>query len=237
MATFQKRKRLVSKETKDYSNQLVYMMRIPNKKVLTGLCSSLLLAGCIDSGTAESVVEDVSSLAEDNSTFSESVASSTEVGEGGGSDSLVPVGDCRLSVLDERYLARLNEVRAEARFCGDTFYQAVDPVVWNCTLEGAAETHSEDMGDNNFFSHSGSDGLRVGARADAAGYDWVMVGENIAVGFSSVNSVMQGWLDSPSHCRTIMNGNYQETAMSLHLPSGADYSSYWTMLMGRPSSL
>jgi len=209
------------------------------KRIRTGVClvAPLVLSGCLSGGGGGEAAEssdNVSQLARDNKQIAE-VASSTEINSSVETD-LEPVGDCALSVLDQAYLIKLNEVRAQARMCGDTHYEAVDPVVWNCTLEGAALTHSRDMGQNNFFSHTGSDGLRVGARADDAGYNWVMVGENIAVGYSSVSKVMDAWLDSPSHCRTIMNGNYTETAMSLHLPSGKDYSSYWTMLMGKPAS-
>lgn len=204
------------------------------KSSVLSVCASILLVGCIE-GESATATEDVSDLARDNNRYPEAVASSSETNSQNGASSMQPVGDCRLSVLDEKILEKLNEVRAQARYCGDSYYEAVEPVVWNCTLEGAAQAHSEDMGEHNFFSHTGSDGLRVGARADRAGYDWTMVGENIAVGFSSVNSVMKGWLDSPSHCRTIMNEHYLETATSLYLPSGSDYSSYWTLLMGRPA--
>jgi uncharacterized protein YkwD len=200
-----------------------------------------LLAGCIPEDHSGVLSDDVSSLARDDSVYADSEASSSSTALNSADESevsaLQPSGNCRLSVLDERLLIKLNEVRAEARLCGETPYEAVGPVVWNCALEGAADRHSSDMATNNFFSHTGSDGLRVGARADAAGYDWVMVGENIAVGYSSVNSVMQGWLDSPSHCRTIMNASYQETALSIALPADSDYASYWTLLMGLRSSL
>jgi uncharacterized protein YkwD len=200
---------------------------------------SSVLSGCIVEEDTGVLSDEVSTLAREDSIYADTMASSTALDSSVESEnnSLLPIGNCRLSVLDERLLIKLNEVRAEARLCGETPYEAVGPVVWNCALEGAADRHSSDMAANNFFSHTGSDGLRVGARADAAGYDWVMVGENIAVGYSSVNSVMQGWLNSPSHCRTIMNGSYQETALSLALPSGSDYASYWTLLMGLRSSL
>ena len=209
-------------------------------KHLTVSCVlSSVLSGCIVEDNTGVLSDEVSTLARDDSVYADSMTSSTALGSSVQleNNTLQPTGNCRLSVLDERLLIKLNEVRAEARLCGETSYAAVGPVVWNCALEGAADRHSMDMAENNFFSHSGSDGLRVGARADAAGYDWVMVGENIAVGYSSVNSVMQGWLESPSHCRTIMNESYQETALSIALPSGSDYASYWTLLMGLRSSL
>lgn len=141
---------------------------------------------------------------------------------------------CSMGELDQSLLDALNEARAQARYCGDQFYEAVGPVTWNCKLEIAALDHAQDMGDNNFFSHTGSDGLRVGSRATSAGYQWNMVGENIAAGFYTVGSVMQGWLNSPSHCSAIMNGYYEEGATVAYIAENADYEVYWAMVLGHP---
>jgi len=143
--------------------------------------------------------------------------------------------DCLTSELDDQLLEALNAARAEARYCGSEYYEAVEPVTWNCKLETAGLMHSQDMGDNNFFSHAGSDGLRVGSRATEAGYAWTMVGENIAAGFYSVDSVMQGWLNSPSHCSAIMNGYYEEGGVAVYIAENADYQVYWTMVLGHPA--
>lgn len=205
-------------------------------KTVLGIAAVGLITGCIEGGGSDSSGDDLSGIAQANITVAD-VASSTETNDQNAGDSLAPVGQCSLSVLDEQILQKINEVRAIGRSCGETYQQAVDPVVWHCTLEGAARSHSQDMGNNNFFSHTGSDGLRVGARADAAGYDWVRVGENIAVGYSSVDSVVSAWLASPSHCSTIMDGAYEEMANSLHMPAGADHDTYWTLLMGKSTGL
>lgn len=146
------------------------------------------------------------------------------------------VENCELSELDQELLDALNAARAQARSCGSDFYPAVEAVTWNCKLESAALAHSKDMGDNNFFSHTGSDGLRIGNRATTAGYHWSMVGENIAAGFYTVGSVMQGWLNSPSHCSAIMNPHYEEGATVAYIANGADYDVYWTMVLGLPSN-
>lgn len=142
--------------------------------------------------------------------------------------------DCELSDLDTELMEALNQARAQARNCGDTFYEAVGSVTWNCQLEEAALYHSKDMGDNNFFSHTGSNGLRIGSRVTATEYSWSMVGENIAAGFYTVDTVMAGWLASPSHCATIMNPSYQESATVAYIANDADYEVYWTMVLGLP---
>lgn len=49
-------------------------------------------------------------------------------------------------------------------------------------LQAAARAHAVDMAQNDFFSHTGSDGSSVADRTTMAGYLWTTVGENIAAG-------------------------------------------------------
>jgi len=74
--------------------------------------------------------------------------------------------------------------------------------------------------------------LQVSNRVTATGYTWSAVGENIAAGYSSVEAVMQGWLESPGHCRNIMSDQYREFAVSRVDVNDSDYSSYWTQVFG-----
>ncbi len=192
-------------------------------RLLSAGASVLVLSAC-SSGAFESSSE-VQSLSE---------TGATSQGQSDVVATQLMSNDCLTSELDDELLVALNAARAEARNCGSDFYEAVGPVTWNCKLEAAGLTHSTDMGDNNFFSHTGSNGLRVGSRATQAGYSWSMVGENIAAGFYSVDTVMQGWLDSPSHCSAIMNGYYEEGAVAVYIADNADYEVYWTMVLGHP---
>ncbi len=192
--------------------------------IMSVVSLSFCLAACGGGGGGdESSSQDVATVAVQNQAV---------IVDGSAENSLEE--DCQLTVLDDRVLEAVNAARAVPRFCGDNFYEAAEPVTWSCTLKSAAQGHSEDMGENNFFSHTGSDGLRVSHRVDAVDYDWMMVGENIAAGFNSAESVVNGWLNSPGHCATVMNPAYTETATALHLPVGSDYSTYWTMIMARP---
>ena len=61
----------------------------------------------------------------------------------------------------------------------------------NDALDAAAYGHSQDMGVNNFLSHTGSNGSTPWDRMRAAGYQYSSAGENIAAGYSSPRSVMQ----------------------------------------------
>jgi len=124
-------------------------LQMPRTHSCTKIFRALFLLYCLlsvigcSSGEGEAAA-DLSSIASDIATLSAATnGSSNDASE------IEVEGQCELSILDEGVLRELNEVRAEARMCGDTFYDAVDPVTWNCTLEGAAESHSLDMGNNN----------------------------------------------------------------------------------------
>ena len=188
---------------------------------------SITLTGCVLE--EESPDEDLSGITQDNQTLSTTFST----------NSLEQLSDeepttCKLTILDEALLGLVNEARALARMCGDSIYESAPPVTWNCALKEAATGHAVDMGENNFFSHTGSDGLRINHRVDEVGYDWLMVGENIAVGQQTAQQVIAAWLASPAHCATIMNKGFEQTATAVHLPQGSDYSIYWAMVMAKP---
>jgi uncharacterized protein YkwD len=94
----------------------------------------------------------------------------------------------------------------------------------------AAYLHSEDMALNNFFSHTGSDGSSAGQRISRQGYPWSTYGENIAVGYPTVSSVIQGWLGSEGHCRNLMDPDFTETGAGYAVgPFGGNPAArYWT---------
>lgn len=135
---------------------------------------------------------------------------------------------CGLSAEQQDMLDAVNQARSSATLCGDELKPAVRVLSWNCSLEDAAELHSQDMGRYEFFEHTGSDGLLAGDRIQVQGYQPLVWAENIAEGYDSVQDVVQEWLESPAHCENIMNGKVDE------MGAGAARSSngvrYWTQL-------
>ena len=139
-----------------------------------------------------------------------------------------------MSEADKQMLTQVNTARSQPRGCGSENYPATAALGWHCTLEDVADAHSRDMGDYNFFSHTGSDGLTVGDRVGNAGYDWSAVGENIAAGQQTIDTVMAAWLDSPGHCANIMHSVYTEFGAASYIVDGSDYPIYWTQVFARP---
>jgi len=145
-------------------------------------------------------------------------------------------GSCTLTPVQQELLDAHNLARSTGRNCGNTFHAAAPPLAWDCTLAQISDDHNQDMANNNFFSHTGSDGLSVSNRATNAGYNWQTIGENIAAGQQNVDVVMQGWLNSPGHCANIMRPQYTDLGADLHNAFGSQYSTYWTAAFGRKSN-
>jgi uncharacterized protein YkwD len=88
------------------------------------------------------------------------------------------------------------------------------------------------MAMNSLFSHQGSDRSLVGARATAAGYDWTVIGENIAAGQGRAQQVVEGWLASPSHCYNLMNPDFREMGAAYASNPQSQATIYWTQVFG-----
>lgn len=91
----------------------------------------------------------------------------------------------------------------------------LQPVVYNGLLTRAARAHVEDMMRNNIFSHTGSDGGTAADRARQAGYQYCIVGENLSIGYPSVQAAVQGWMTSKGHRDNILNRRFDEVGIGI----------------------
>ncbi|MFE7948169.1 CAP domain-containing protein [Streptomyces sp. NPDC057426] len=122
------------------------------------------------------------------------------------------------SVAD-RVISLVNAERAKAG-CG--------PLSANATLTRAAQGHSDDMAARDYFDHTNPDGDGPGERVTAAGYPWSTYGENIAMGQSTPEQVMDSWMNSPGHRANILNCDFKEIGVGVHNEGGP----YWTQVFG-----
>lgn len=98
----------------------------------------------------------------------------------------------------------------------------------------AALRHSNDMADNNFFSHTGSDGSTAGDRLEDACYKWWAYGEIIAAGYTTPASVVDAWMGSSGHRGIILDPQYTEFGAGYAYKSSSRYKHYWTVDFGLP---
>ena len=115
-----------------------------------------------------------------------------------------------------------------------------DPLNLDAKLNEAAESHSRNMAQQDFFSHTGRDGSSAGDRIEDAGYDWRAWAENIAAGQPTPQDVMNGWINSPGHRANLLDANLQDIGIGyVHLANdtgSVNYNHYWTQNFGRPAA-
>lgn len=133
---------------------------------------------------------------------------------------------------NQQVIELINESRAVGRYCGSQWYPAVSPVVHNTKLARSSRRHSHDMGVRNYFAHSyGKSTLKY--RLKKVNYRWRAAGEIIAAGQPSPAGVVKAWIDSPGHCKNIMNPRYREVGSGFVIVEGSRYTKYWTVEFGR----
>lgn len=101
-------------------------------------------------------------------------------------------------------------------------------------LVQAARRHSQDMADNDFFSHTGSDGSSPFGRIQDAGYSFTSAGETIAGGYTSPAAAVEAWMNSPPH-HDILLGNFTEVGVGYVYKADSTYRQYWTADFAVPS--
>ena len=77
------------------------------------------------------------------------------------------------------------------------------------------------------FSHTRPDGTTCFTALDDAGVSYGYAGENIAAGYSSASSVMNGWMNSSGHKANILSENYTQIGIACYY-DGSTY--YWVQL-------
>jgi uncharacterized protein YkwD len=102
----------------------------------------------------------------------------------------------------------------------------------NGRLNRSAQGWTNSMVRFDDFSH-GSD---FSARISAVGFNWSMVGENIATGFATPASVVRAWMASPGHCRNILTPSFLDvgTGLSRSPVRGFGSRGTWTQDFGLP---
>lgn len=128
----------------------------------------------------------------------------------------IPVQD---TSTEQEILKLVNAERSKA---------GVKPLTLNWELSRVAKFKSEDMRDNNYFSHTSP---TYGSPFDMIknfGISYSAAGENIAAGQKTADEVMKAWMNSSGHKANILNANY--TQLGVGKATGGSYSTYWTQM-------
>ncbi|WP_246256792.1 CAP domain-containing protein [Amycolatopsis anabasis] len=93
-------------------------------------------------------------------------------------------------------------------------------------LTAAAQGHSDDMAERNYFSHTTPDGVTFDQRIKKAGYP-SPAAENIAKGSATAEQTMRMWMNSDGHRRNILNCSFKKLGVGVTKDGW-----YWTQNFG-----
>ena len=81
----------------------------------------------------------------------------------------------------------------------------------NSRLDLAAQNKINDMFSGQYFEHTSPQGLDAGDLATAAKYEYIAVGENLAMGdYKNDAALMEAWMNSSGHRENILRDDYKE---------------------------
>jgi len=83
-------------------------------------------------------------------------------------------------------------------------------------LDQIARMRLEDMFAKGYFEHVSPSGESASSVADDIGYEYISIGENIALGnFETDQVLVQAWMDSPGHRANILNQKFTNLGIAV----------------------
>lgn len=112
----------------------------------------------------------------------------------------------------------------------------LNPLTISTALTEAARWMSQDMADEDYFSHTDSLGRSPFQRMAAFGYDCeaynTWCGENLAAGVATGGETFELWRNSPGHNGNMLNPNYVVAGIAAAFDQDSTYGWYWTLDLG-----
>jgi uncharacterized protein YkwD len=89
------------------------------------------------------------------------------------------------------------------------------PLAENTTLDDIAQIRLDDMFEKQYFAHVSPASSSAVTVAQAVGYDYIELGENLALGdFVGDQGVVTAWMNSPGHRANILNTHYTQIGVA-----------------------
>jgi uncharacterized protein YkwD len=132
-------------------------------------------------------------------------------------------GTTPLDSEEQAFVTIINDYRAQ---------NSLGPLTPCISLNRAAQGHSEDMRDQNYFDHTNLAGddpfdRMCNACFDLACGTQTAMGENIAAGNSDAQATFEQWRTSPGHNANMLNSSFNYIGIG-RATGGGQYGTYWT---------
>ena len=99
------------------------------------------------------------------------------------------------------------------------------PLTLSSELSNVARIKSQDMHDNNYFSHTSPTYGSPFDMLKSFGVSYRSAGENIAMGYATAEAVVSAWMNSAGHRANILNASYTQIGVG-YVADG----NYWTQV-------
>ena len=95
-------------------------------------------------------------------------------------------------------------------------YGSLPALKENSKLDFSAEKKLQDMFMKQYFEHVSPSGIGVGDLANQISYEYIVIGENLALGnFKDDQALVDAWMASPAHRANILNKHYTEIGVAV----------------------
>lgn len=84
-------------------------------------------------------------------------------------------------------------------------------------LNAAAAAKADDMANKEYFSHTSPSGETVADFVRHSGYQFKVVGENLAIGFATAEEAMAAWRKSPAHYANLIDKDYIDLGVNMEI--------------------
>lgn len=128
----------------------------------------------------------------------------------------IPTVDEGVSSYEKEVVRLVNEIRAK---------NGLNPLTEDWELSRVARYKSQDMKDNNYFSHTSPTYGSPFNMMKSFGISYKTAAENIAKGQATPQAVVNAWMNSAGHRANILNSSYTKIGVG-YVKSG----NYWTQM-------
>ena len=128
----------------------------------------------------------------------------------------IPQLDSSVASFEAEVVRLVNDIRVE---------NGLQPLKANWELFRVARYKSQDMLDKGYFSHTSPTYGSPFQMMKAFGISYRTAGENIAMGYSTPQAVVDGWMNSSGHRANILNASYTQIGVGY-----VSRGNYWTQM-------
>ena len=128
----------------------------------------------------------------------------------------IPAIDSAVLNFEKEVVRLVNEIRVQ---------NGLKELTYDWELSRVARYKSQDMKDNKYFSHTSPVYGSPFTMIRNFGLSYRTAGENIAQGYTTPQSVVNGWMNSSGHRANILNSSYTHIGVG-YVASGR----YWTQM-------